>query len=75
MFEEQKELDTYLMKSEMDIKSFLSAPGIHSVSKYLPAIAVTPYRFSFDHPTACGTPFFVHIACIYFQNLLFMCFA
>lgn len=32
IFEEQKELDTYLMKSEMDIKNFLSAPEIHSVS-------------------------------------------
>lgn len=32
MIEEQKELDTYLMKSEMDIKNFLSAPEIHSVS-------------------------------------------
>lgn len=49
------------MKSEMDIKNFLSAPEIHSVSYCLPVIAVTPYRFSLDHPTACGILYFVFI--------------
>lgn len=67
MYKEQKELDTYLMKSERDIEDFL----VHSWNTLYFVVSVTvvtPYEFSFDRPMVCGILYFICIPSIYFQN-------